>query len=227
MKMEKLVVDIELYRERGEEPISEINWKYIFKTFSLARFTTSGATCLAGLRVFSQPRHSRSRKEHGEMVRENWNYFWSNNFRNAYPYTKTVFSCPFVEKFSLEIETFYLPGTNIYTWITNLEWEYKHLQTADRLRMCSAWTTLRSPPGLSTWLTWWGTRTRTMWPRRWTSTQIQTFQLNILLLRTSPFMSRARLPGVLLTRTGWRPSVRDVSGSSSPPGEQSSNVVNI
>ena len=29
---------------------------------------------------------------------------------NAYPYTKTVFSCPFVEKFNLEIETFYLPG---------------------------------------------------------------------------------------------------------------------
>ena len=28
---------------------------------------------------------------------------------NAYPYTKTVFSCPFVEKFSLEIETFYTP----------------------------------------------------------------------------------------------------------------------
>jgi len=28
---------------------------------------------------------------------------------NAYPYTKTVFSCPFVEKFSLEIETYYLP----------------------------------------------------------------------------------------------------------------------
>ena len=31
--------------------------------------------------------------------------------RNAYPYTKTVFSCPFVEKFNLEIETFYLPGS--------------------------------------------------------------------------------------------------------------------
>jgi len=28
---------------------------------------------------------------------------------NAYPYTKTIFSCPFVEKFSLEIETFYTP----------------------------------------------------------------------------------------------------------------------
>jgi len=28
---------------------------------------------------------------------------------NAYPYTKTQFSCPFVEKFSLEIETYYTP----------------------------------------------------------------------------------------------------------------------
>ena len=38
------------------------------------------------------------------------NQFFINLVRNAYPYTKTVFSCPFVEKFSLEIETFYLPG---------------------------------------------------------------------------------------------------------------------
>lgn len=28
---------------------------------------------------------------------------------NAYPYTKTRFTCPFVEKFSLEIETYYFP----------------------------------------------------------------------------------------------------------------------
>jgi hypothetical protein len=26
---------------------------------------------------------------------------------NAYPYTKTRYTCPFVEKFSLEIETYY------------------------------------------------------------------------------------------------------------------------
>ena len=26
---------------------------------------------------------------------------------NAYPYTKTRFSCPFLEKFSIEMETFY------------------------------------------------------------------------------------------------------------------------
>lgn len=28
---------------------------------------------------------------------------------NAYPYTKTRYTCPFVEKFSLEIETYYYP----------------------------------------------------------------------------------------------------------------------
>jgi len=28
---------------------------------------------------------------------------------NAYPYTKTIFTCPFVDKFSLEIETFFTP----------------------------------------------------------------------------------------------------------------------
>jgi hypothetical protein len=27
---------------------------------------------------------------------------------NAYPYTKTIYTCPFIEKFSLEIETKYL-----------------------------------------------------------------------------------------------------------------------
>lgn len=28
---------------------------------------------------------------------------------NAYPYTKTRYTCPFVEKFYLEIETYYFP----------------------------------------------------------------------------------------------------------------------
>lgn len=28
---------------------------------------------------------------------------------NAYPYTKTRFSCPFLEKFFIDIETYYLP----------------------------------------------------------------------------------------------------------------------
>lgn len=28
---------------------------------------------------------------------------------NAYPYTRTRYTCPFVEKFSLDIETYYFP----------------------------------------------------------------------------------------------------------------------
>jgi len=28
---------------------------------------------------------------------------------NAYPYTRTRYTCPFVEKFSLDIETYYYP----------------------------------------------------------------------------------------------------------------------
>lgn len=28
---------------------------------------------------------------------------------NSYPYTKTRYTCPFVEKFSIEIETYYFP----------------------------------------------------------------------------------------------------------------------
>lgn len=34
---------------------------------------------------------------------------------NAYPYTKTRFTCPFVEKFSIEVETYYYPdaGTQV------------------------------------------------------------------------------------------------------------------
>jgi len=33
---------------------------------------------------------------------------------NAYPYTKTRYTCPFVEKFSLEIETYYYPDNGTH-----------------------------------------------------------------------------------------------------------------
>lgn len=35
---------------------------------------------------------------------------------NAYPYTKTRFTCPFLEKFSIEVETYYYQdaGTQVY-----------------------------------------------------------------------------------------------------------------
>lgn len=40
---------------------------------------------------------------------------------NAYPYTKTRYTCPFVEKFSLEIETFYFPDDGHQENVFNLE----------------------------------------------------------------------------------------------------------
>ena len=39
---------------------------------------------------------------------------------NAYPYTKTVFKCPFVDKFSLECETYYMPDGGEQENIFNL-----------------------------------------------------------------------------------------------------------
>ena len=39
---------------------------------------------------------------------------------NAYPYSKTIFSCPFVDKFSLEIETYYTPDRGNTENIFNL-----------------------------------------------------------------------------------------------------------
>lgn len=40
---------------------------------------------------------------------------------NAYPYTKTRYTCPFVEKFSLEIETCYKPDNGYQENVFNLE----------------------------------------------------------------------------------------------------------
>lgn len=39
---------------------------------------------------------------------------------NAYPYTKTRYTCPFVEKFSLEIETYYFPDDGHQDNVFNL-----------------------------------------------------------------------------------------------------------
>lgn len=39
---------------------------------------------------------------------------------NAYPYTKTRYTCPFVEKFSLEIETYYFPDDGHQENVFNL-----------------------------------------------------------------------------------------------------------
>uniref|UniRef100_A0A8D0EFU8 Phosphatidylinositol transfer protein N-terminal domain-containing protein n=1 Tax=Strix occidentalis caurina TaxID=311401 RepID=A0A8D0EFU8_STROC len=39
---------------------------------------------------------------------------------NAYPYTRTRYTCPFVEKFSIEIETYYRPDAGQQTNVFNL-----------------------------------------------------------------------------------------------------------
>lgn len=39
---------------------------------------------------------------------------------NAYPYTKTRFTCPFVEKFYVEIETYYFPDNGHQENVFNL-----------------------------------------------------------------------------------------------------------
>lgn len=39
---------------------------------------------------------------------------------NAYPYTKTRYTCPFVEKFSIEIETYYFPDNGYQENVFNL-----------------------------------------------------------------------------------------------------------
>lgn len=40
---------------------------------------------------------------------------------NAYPYTKTRYTCPFVEKFSIEIETYYYPDNGYQENVFNLD----------------------------------------------------------------------------------------------------------
>ena len=39
---------------------------------------------------------------------------------NAYPYTRTIYRCPFVDKFSLDVETYYIEGTEIKVILSHL-----------------------------------------------------------------------------------------------------------
>ncbi|XP_040577128.1 protein retinal degeneration B isoform X4 [Lepeophtheirus salmonis] len=50
---------------------------------------------------------------------------------NAYPYTKTKFKCPFVEKFSLEIETYYTPDGGHLENVFNLTDSEKRNRSVD------------------------------------------------------------------------------------------------
>ncbi|XP_072310438.1 membrane-associated phosphatidylinositol transfer protein 2-like isoform X2 [Eucyclogobius newberryi] len=50
---------------------------------------------------------------------------------NAYPYTRTRYTCPFVEKFSIDIETYYKPDTGNQVDVFNLSSAEKRVRTVD------------------------------------------------------------------------------------------------
>ncbi|KAM6975605.1 membrane-associated phosphatidylinositol transfer protein 2 [Tautogolabrus adspersus] len=50
---------------------------------------------------------------------------------NAYPYTRTRYTCPFVEKFSIDIETYYKPDTGNQVDVFNLSSAEKRQRTID------------------------------------------------------------------------------------------------
>ncbi|XP_069475761.1 membrane-associated phosphatidylinositol transfer protein 2 isoform X9 [Ambystoma mexicanum] len=50
---------------------------------------------------------------------------------NAYPYTRTRYTCPFVEKFSIDIETFYKPDSGDHVNVFNLSPAEKRQTTLD------------------------------------------------------------------------------------------------
>ncbi|XP_058492084.1 membrane-associated phosphatidylinositol transfer protein 2-like isoform X1 [Solea solea] len=50
---------------------------------------------------------------------------------NAYPYTRTRYTCPFVEKFSIDIETYYKPDTGNQADVFNMSAAEKRQMTVD------------------------------------------------------------------------------------------------
>uniref|UniRef100_A0A673CAF9 Phosphatidylinositol transfer protein membrane associated 2 n=1 Tax=Sphaeramia orbicularis TaxID=375764 RepID=A0A673CAF9_9TELE len=50
---------------------------------------------------------------------------------NAYPYTRTRYTCPFVEKFSIDIETYYKPDTGTQVDVFSLSSAEKRQRTVD------------------------------------------------------------------------------------------------
>ncbi|XP_067910659.1 membrane-associated phosphatidylinositol transfer protein 2 isoform X4 [Heterodontus francisci] len=50
---------------------------------------------------------------------------------NAYPYTRTRYTCPFVEKFSIDIETYYKPGSGDQANVFNLSTAEKRQRILD------------------------------------------------------------------------------------------------
>ncbi|KAM4578895.1 membrane-associated phosphatidylinositol transfer protein 2-like isoform 8-T8 [Fundulus diaphanus] len=54
---------------------------------------------------------------------------------NAYPYTRTRYTCPFVEKFSIDIETYYKPDTGNQADVFNLSATDKRQRTIDPINI--------------------------------------------------------------------------------------------
>ncbi|KAG9333202.1 hypothetical protein JZ751_012983 [Albula glossodonta] len=50
---------------------------------------------------------------------------------NAYPYTRTRYTCPFVEKFSIDIETYYMPDTGNQVDVFNLSLAERRQRSLD------------------------------------------------------------------------------------------------
>ncbi|XP_051971902.1 membrane-associated phosphatidylinositol transfer protein 2-like isoform X2 [Xyrauchen texanus] len=50
---------------------------------------------------------------------------------NAYPYTRTRYTCPFVEKFSIDIETYYKPDTGTHNDVFNMSSNEKRQRDID------------------------------------------------------------------------------------------------
>ncbi|XP_022613390.1 membrane-associated phosphatidylinositol transfer protein 2-like isoform X5 [Seriola dumerili] len=56
---------------------------------------------------------------------------------NAYPYTRTRYTCPFVEKFSIDIETYYKPDTGNQGDVFNMSAAEKRQRTIDPIDIVS------------------------------------------------------------------------------------------
>jgi len=54
---------------------------------------------------------------------------------NAYPYTKTIFRCPFVEKFSISIETVYKPDAGTQENVFNLSHTELHQRNVGKVEI--------------------------------------------------------------------------------------------
>ena len=84
-------------------PGSEAHWSFLFVIPLLGVYRSVGPSVCNVILVTASAYILREKKKCPILF-----YFHQEEAWNAYPYTKTRYTCPFVEKFSLEIETRYL-----------------------------------------------------------------------------------------------------------------------